>query len=336
MLTRYTSVVLLAVAASLAAGTASAQSPSSQSSSTQSPAGASAQASGQAGASADRSGAAAQGATSSAASAHAGDHNASLANGSAVNAELMRPVDSRKSKPGDPVNARTTEPARTEDGRSIPKGSTLVGHVSEAHARGEGQADSAVGIVFDKAVTRDGHEIPLRNVGIRALAAAGGSAAASTGEAGSTMGAGAMGAGGMAAGRGLGGGGLVGRTAGGVGGTLGSGVGAAGGVTGSLAGSTTGALQAGPGAVGGLDASGLLTASSAGVFGLRDVSLSSAGSSTTQGSVVTSTGKSVHLDQGTRMLLSSQAGASGESHGGRDGDAPKPSGRPKDSKPDTR
>jgi hypothetical protein len=207
----------------------------------------------------------------------------------------------------------------------------LVGHVSEAHARGEGQAESAVGIVFDKAVTRDGHEIPLRNVGIRALAAAEGSAAASAGDAGSMMGAGATGTGGMtSAARG---GGLLGRTAVP---TVGSSVGAVGSATGSLAGNAAGALQAGPGAVGGLDASGLLSASSSGVFGLRDVSLSSAGSSTTQGSVVTSTGKSVHLDQGTRMLLSSQAGTSGESHGGRDSDTAKPSGRPKESQPDRR
>ena len=70
------------------------------------------------------------------------------------------------------------------------------------------------------------------------------------------------------------------------------------------------------GALGGVDAPALLTAGSAGVFGLRDVSLSSTASDAAQGSVVTSTGKSVHLDQGTRLLLSSQAGASGETRGG--------------------
>ena len=75
-----------------------------------------------------------------------------------------------------------------------------------------------------------------------------------------------------------------------------------------------------------MDASALLTAGSAGVFGLRDVSLSSTASDAAQGSVVTSTGKSVHLDQGTRLLLSSQAGASGETRGGREPDAGKPKG----------
>src|SRR4029077_11858753 len=209
---------------------------------------------------------------------------------SSVNAVLTKPVDSRKSKTGDPVNARTTQPAKTEDGRSIPKGSTLVGHVSEAHARGEGQADSAVRIFFDKAVTGDGHEIPLRNVAIRAVAAAEGAASAGVTDSGMMTGP----AGGMATGRA--GGGLVGRTTGAVGSTVGAGVGAAGSATSSLAASGAGALQAGPGAVGGVDASGLLTAGSSGVFGLRDLSLSSTAAAAAQGSVVTSTGKSVHLD----------------------------------------
>jgi hypothetical protein len=306
MLTRYTSGVLLLVVGSLAVSTAFAQS--------QNPPGASAQASGQGAAAAGRSGASGQGSGSADAAAHAGDRSAQLAGDSSVNAVLTRPVDSRKSKPGDPVSARTTQPSRTDDGRSIPKGSTLVGHVSEARARGDGQTDSAVGIVFDKAVTRDGRQIPLRNVGIRALAAAEGAASGSFANGGMATGAGGMGAG-IGAPRGGGGGGLVGRTSGAVGGAVGGGLGAAGGAsgaTGSLAGSAGAALQGGPGAVGGLGASGLMTAESAGVFGLRDLSLATAGSSATQGSVVTSSGKSVHLDQGTRMLLGTEAGASGQ------------------------
>jgi len=39
-------------------------------------------------------------------------------------------------------------------------------------ARGEGQTGSAVGIGFDKAVIGSGHEIPLRNVDISAVAEA--------------------------------------------------------------------------------------------------------------------------------------------------------------------
>lgn len=332
MFTRYISVVVLAIAGSTAVPTVFAQGPSTQSSSPQNQVGGSAQASGQGTAAVGRSGAAAQGSGSSEAAAHAGDHSAQLAGDSSVNAILTKPVDSRKSKPGDPVNARTTQPARTDDDRSIPKGSTLVGHVAEAHSRAEGQADSAVDIVFDKAVTRDGQEIPLRNVGIRALAAAEGSASGSF-ENGRTMGAAGMGGAGFGGPRGGGGGGLIGRTAGSVGGTVGGGLGAMGGVGGSAVGTAGGALQAGPGAVGGLDAAGLLTAGSSGVFGLHDVSLATAASGASQGSLVTSTGKSVRLDQGTRLLLSSQANTSGQDD--RQPGAAKAS-RPEGSQPDKR
>jgi len=96
---------------------------------------------------------------------------------------------------------------------------------------------------------------------------------------------------------------------------------------GSLAGGTAGTLQAGPGAMGGLDAAGLLTAGSTGVFGLRGLNLSGGAAGAAMGSVMTSSGKSVHLDQGTRFLLSSQAAAS------RPGGAPRPSGT---SKPDSK
>src|SRR5438046_5303378 len=127
-----------------------------------------AQASGQGAVAADRSDTSLQGSTAGA--AQADDTSASLASGSSVNAVLTKPVDSGRSKPGDPVSARTTQNARTEGGTSIPKGSTLMGHISDAHAAAEGQAASSMGIVFDKGVTRAGHEIPLRYVGIQAVA----------------------------------------------------------------------------------------------------------------------------------------------------------------------
>ena len=77
--------------------------------------------------------------------------------------------------------------------------------------------------------------------------------------------------------------------------------------------------------MGGVDASARLTAGSAGVFGLRDVSLSSTASDASQGSVVTSTGRSVHLDQRTR-LLAQLAGRCVETRVGREPDTAKPAG----------
>src|SRR6266481_4133473 len=251
-----------------------------------------------------------------AASAQNGQANAALASGTAFNAALSSPIDSKKCKPGDQVTAHTTEAAKSEGKTVIPKGSRLVGHVTQASARAKGESESALGIVFDKAILKNGEEIPL-SVGIQALAAAQSSASAAGSDVDAFGGAGASAAGsGAAGGRGaLGGvtpaaGGAVGavtNTAANVGGAAGGTVNSAAGAGGSIVGTSKGA-------VGGLNAAGQLTSSSQGVFGLNGLNLNAAASNATQGSVITSAGKNVHLDSGTRMLLVSQAqaGSQGE------------------------
>jgi hypothetical protein len=62
------------------------------------------------------------------------------------------------------------------------------------------------------------------------------------------------------------------------------------------------------------------------------LNLHAAGSNATEGSVITSTGKNVHLDGGTRMLLVSQANA-GEQNASKSSAASKPEGKP-ESKPE--
>src|SRR5438874_13055541 len=114
---------------------------------------------------------------STSASAQNGQANVSLTAGTALNAALSSPVDSRKCKPGDPVNARTTEAVKSEGKTVIPKGAKVIGHVTQASARAKGESESALGIVFDKAILKNGEEIPL-SVGIQAIAAAQSSASA--------------------------------------------------------------------------------------------------------------------------------------------------------------
>jgi hypothetical protein len=246
----------------------------------------------------------------SATSAQNGQANASLASGTSFNAALSSPIDSKKCKPGDPVNARTTEAAKSEGKTVIPKGSKLVGHVTQASARAKGESESSLGIVFDKAILKNGQEFTLNNVTIQAIASAQNSASAAAADMDTMGGMGAAGSG-TAGGRGaLGGvtsaaGGAVGtvtNTAANVGGVAGGAVGS----TANAAGSVAGASK---GAVGGLNAAGQLTSNSQGVFGLNGLNLNAAGSNTTQGSVITSAGKNVHLEGGTRMLLVSQANA---------------------------
>ncbi|HEV2103164.1 MAG TPA: hypothetical protein VGR58_10335 [Candidatus Acidoferrum sp.] len=251
----------------------------------------------------------------SAASAQNGQANASLGSGTAINAELTAPVDSKKAKPGDPVAARTTEPTKSNGKTVIPKGSKLVGHVTQASARAKGDSESAVGIVFDKAILKNGQEVPL-NVAIRALASAQSAATANAGN--DLSAAGGAGASGYGSGRTAGGSAMGGVTsmAGGAAGTVtntAANVGnTAGGTLNSTAGAATNTVAASKGVVGGLNAAGELTSSSQGVFGLQGVNLSSATTGAAQGSLITSAGKNLHLDRGTQMLLVTQAAGSAE------------------------
>jgi hypothetical protein len=248
---------------------------------------------------------------SSSASAQNGQANASLASGSAFNAALNSPIDSKKCKPGDVVTAHNTEAVKSEGRTVIPKGSKLIGHVTQASARAKGESESALGIAFDKAILKNGQEIPL-NVAIRAIASAQSSASAAGSDMDTmgSMGASAAGSG-MASGRSAIGG--VASTAGGAVGTVtntAANVGeAAGGAVNSAASAGGSIAGTSEGAVGGLNAAGQFSSNSQGVFGLNGLNLNAAASNATEGSVITSSGKNVHLDSGTRMLLVSQAQA---------------------------
>jgi hypothetical protein len=257
---------------------------------------------------ADKSGATASGNTSTATSAKAEQSSASLSNGTAVNATLSQPVDARKNKPGDQITAKTTQAAKSEGNVVIPKGSKLIGHVTECRQRSKEEKESALGIVFDKAILKNGEEIPL-NVAIRALASAQTAAASSVGGDDLSAGGGAMGAA-HSSGGALGG---VRSTAGAAAGAVTNTAASAGGVAGGAVGSTLNAAGAPRGAVGGLNAAGQLTSNSQGVFGLEGLNLNAAASNSTQGSLITSTSRNVHLDSGTQLLLVSQAQASTES-----------------------
>jgi hypothetical protein len=247
-----------------------------------------------------------------------------------MNATLVHPVDAKKNKPGDPVTARTTHPSKSPDGTALPKGTELVGHVTQAQARSKDQSESDLGIVFDKAVMKNGQEVPLNGT-IQAVAAAQNTAAAANSVDDSGIGAGSMAggsagaAGGLAGGRsgpvGGGGGGslglsgatsAVGRTAGTATapvGNVGSSVGnTAGGAVGSTAGVAGGASR---GVEGGLNAAGQLTSNSQGVFNMQGLNLTSsaAGAAQGQGSLITSASRNVHLDSGTQLLVSATSAA---------------------------
>lgn len=260
---------------------------------------------------ADRSGASATNGSAAAASASSQHANADAAGNSEMSATLSKPVDARKAKPGDTVTATNDKDTKTADGTNIARGARLVGHVTKAQpldksASGSAAAESTLAVVFDKAILKDGREVPL-NATIQAV-----SAARSDASFASDMGGAGLSTAGMGAGSGrAAGGGLVGRA----GGTVGGGLGAAGGLSGGVgsgvggaAGGVAGATTHSAGAVGGLSSSGALTSGSRGVFGIQGLDIASSSAGSAEGSVITSSTRNVRLDSGTQMLLSSSAG----------------------------
>jgi hypothetical protein len=230
---------------------------------------------------------------------------AQIPSGTKVPAVLDKSVDSRKCKQGDEVVAKTTQDVVSGGKVIIPKNSKLIGHVTEASAKANGESDSKLGIVFDKAMLRNGSTVPMQ-AHIQALAAPAVSAANSMSSDDS------MGGGSSPTTSARSGGGGLGSTVGGVTGAAGGAVdtvgSTAGGATsgvGSTVNSTTGATTGAVGNVAGntTSAAGALTSNSSGVIGMKNLQLNSDNSSSATGSVITSTGKNVKLDSGSRMVL---------------------------------
>ena len=113
------------------------------------------------------SGTATPGQTSTAAST--GASHGSLV-GASILAELAKTIDAKKAKSGDEVTARLTQDLKANGAIVIPKGSKLVGHVTEAQAKTKDNTGAKLGVVFDKVVLKSGQEEALTGV-IRALSA---------------------------------------------------------------------------------------------------------------------------------------------------------------------
>ena len=205
--------------------------------------------------------------------------------GTIINAELNGSLDSKKLKPGDAVNAHTATDLKTNDGRIVlPKGTKIIGHVTQASARGAGQPESSLGLVFDKAILKSGQEIPL-NASVQAVGAPPSSSFDNSTPAGEPLGGT--------------------RPAAPGGGVQGTSQGTSRG--GSMNGASSTPNGIGDPSVGAIPSdtgnanTGQWDANTRGVVGMRNLSLNAAGEG--QGSIIKSTGKNVKLDNGTRLLL---------------------------------
>jgi hypothetical protein len=231
------------------------------------------------------------GSAATSASANGGKNSADISSGTKIDATLASSLDAKKNKPGDRVEALTTQDAKQHGKIILKMGTHLVGHVTQAQARARGRSQSQLGIVFDHAVLKNGDEVPF-NATIQALAVAQSSTTAAAG-ADDTMASG---------------GGLIGGVASTAGATAGSVMN-----TGSSvpvnAGGTLNTATRSTGAIGGLTSEGRLASNSSGVFGLEGLSIDSAASSATRGSMIVFYTKNVHLDSGTQILLSASGQA---------------------------
>ena len=85
-----------------------------------------------------------------------------FAPGTVIPVELTKSIDAKKAKTGDGVEARVTQDLRAGNGQVIvPKDTKVTGHVTEAQTRNKEQKESQVGIVFDRAVMKNGSDLAM-------------------------------------------------------------------------------------------------------------------------------------------------------------------------------
>jgi hypothetical protein len=220
-----------------------------------------------------------------------------------VSGELEGKLDSKTAKTGDQVVVKTSEAFRTSDGVMIPKGSRIVGHVTQVQAHGNGSQDSRLGIQFDRAELKNGESFHVQSM-IESVAPPANAMAAASIDSSEDMGASAMGGGGRAMGGGHAGGGLLGggtsaegSTAAGAGAGLGRTVGgsvdAASGLTGSAGAAVGNHLNGATGAT------GSLAAHATAVPGV----MLRAGAAGSASGVLSASKHNIHLDSGTQMTL---------------------------------
>jgi len=206
-----------------------------------------------------------------------------IAPGSVIPVELTKSIDVKKVKTGDEVVAKVTMDLKTNSGEIVvPKDTKVVGHVTEAQTRSKEQKDSQVGIIFDRAVMKNGGEMEMP-MSIQAIIAPQGSNSGNANNgndqsaaAPSANASGASSNGGRAPGMG--------------------------GTPPPAPNASTGSNTP-PDASTAANAHEPITGKTEGVVGLRDLKLVTTASAVSQGSVVSSEKNNVKLESGTFMLL---------------------------------
>ena len=194
-----------------------------------------------------------------------------LEGGTTVLAELGPSIDSKKAKTGERVVVRVSEAVKIQGKVIFPQGTLIIGQITESLSRGKGDPESLIAIQFEKAALKGGEEMPVR-LAIKAISPPRQ----------------------IAAGDSLGQDPMAGTHAGTMTSPMGNG--RQGSTVDRNAGSAGDASTS-------LGDSGQLTAESHGVYGMSGVRLAADVSKAMPTSTVSSNGKNLRLDSGTRMLL---------------------------------
>jgi hypothetical protein len=78
-----------------------------------------------------------------------------------IHAVLDKIVHPKKVKVGDPVVARMTEPTKLSDGTELPKGTHILGKVTDMKMKADKEGPSKLGLLFTTVQLKDGKEIPV-------------------------------------------------------------------------------------------------------------------------------------------------------------------------------
>lgn len=81
-----------------------------------------------------------------------------------VTGELVDKLDSKSAKQGDSVVVKTDENLRISEGTEIPRGSKLIGHITNVQPRGDGKENSQIAIQIDRAELKGGQTLAIESV----------------------------------------------------------------------------------------------------------------------------------------------------------------------------
>lgn len=81
--------------------------------------------------------------------------------GASVSAELTKGVDTKRAKVGDPIEARVTSAAKLPDGTELPRGTKLIGKVTDVRASSKQEKNAHLVFNIDHAQLKDGQQIPV-------------------------------------------------------------------------------------------------------------------------------------------------------------------------------